>query len=580
MHLQKFKGMIKSSPAILLSIALATGLCSAYAFGETGIGDAQGDIDLPTVEDAPAQAAETEADVPEAENAAAPAPETNVADDNADPAEPAEATGTDDAPPSDATETTVDSTESGTPSYKVEFGDTGKTVTVAKGGTVAKGDIPTPSKTVPSYRNGTHICDAAFVGWLPGRMVENQFGYHEAGATAEAPEPGANGEVNWVRFDFKYDFSAETPSYDPTTKNIPQYGIVNSEDVSKLPLFWTSTEATSTKVDYDTHLIAIYAADYSRVNFVPSYPDGIEASDLGMSLMFLDPHNMASQETLIKGQSIHLIEELNEIWHDTGNKGDWVCAGFYSGDPKKGGAKIDFSAAIADRSKIYVNLVLADSSESTSITPSGNAGISIEGNLDGDAFSSGEIVDFSANSLNSGKQYDDLVSAIKDGTQAGFFEVVLNVDDKQIHTGFGSLTLSFPIDAKWNGYWIKVHHRHADGRITFDRVIAKDGKVTIQVTDLSAFALEVEEPSSTNPQAANDPKSDGSAPAASTTNSDSDNGGSDSASKASSTSSDSSSLSQTGDESPAGFLTLIAALAALVLVVLIIGRERTDHTAI
>ncbi|WP_140396486.1 hypothetical protein [Gordonibacter sp. An230] len=95
--------------------------------------------------------------------------------------------------------------------------------------------------------------------------------------------------------------------------------------------------------------------------------------------------------------------------------------------------------------------------------------------------------------LTSGASYEELASRVGNGVLAGIFEVNLIVNGKQVHDGLGSLTVAFPVDTKYNGHWVTVWHRHNDGSITSERVMAENGVVTVTVTDLSSFALEIEE---------------------------------------------------------------------------------------
>lgn len=68
-------------------------------------------------------------------------------------------------------------------------------------------------------------------------------------------------------------------------------------------------------------------------------------------------------------------------------------------------------------------------------------------------------------------------------------EVVRN--GVEVHEKFGYLDLTFPVDEQWNGYYVYVHHLHSNGSISTEKVAAADGKVTVRVTDLSTFMLEL-----------------------------------------------------------------------------------------
>lgn len=70
------------------------------------------------------------------------------------------------------------------------------------------------------------------------------------------------------------------------------------------------------------------------------------------------------------------------------------------------------------------------------------------------------------------------------------FAINLNVDGAETHDGFGTLKIDFPVGYDLDGYWIVIHHLHENGKVTQHRVIAKDGFASLDVTDLSSFALE------------------------------------------------------------------------------------------
>lgn len=123
----------------------------------------------------------------------------------------------------------------------------------------------------------------------------------------------------------------------------------------------------------------------------------------------------------------------------------------------------------------------------------GDAGIRVSGSLNGINVPLGAEASVDAIQLTSGASYEELTNRAGNGVLAGIFEVNLIVDGQQVHDGFGSLTVTFPVDAKYNGYWVAVWHRHNDGSITSERVVAKDGTVSVTVTDLSTFALEIGE---------------------------------------------------------------------------------------
>ena len=120
------------------------------------------------------------------------------------------------------------------------------------------------------------------------------------------------------------------------------------------------------------------------------------------------------------------------------------------------------------------------------VADSGNTGITAEGSL---VVPDGSETILEVAPVTEGEAYDALIAKLGDDTLAGMFEAKLLVDGQEVHDGFGSITLTFPLDAKWNGHYVTVYHRHDDGTITSERVVAADGKVSVTVTDLSTFML-------------------------------------------------------------------------------------------
>lgn len=139
-----------------------------------------------------------------------------------------------------------------------------------------------------------------------------------------------------------------------------------------------------------------------------------------------------------------------------------------------------------------VKVYLTANASGSSLGLSGSTGIAAGGNLKGTNIPENAAIYLGASSVSSGESYSDLISKIGNGILAGVYEVSLAVNGSLVHNEFGTLTLSFPIDAAYNGRSFIVHHRHNDGSITSEKVVAENGVVTVTVADLSAFALELE----------------------------------------------------------------------------------------
>lgn len=131
-----------------------------------------------------------------------------------------------------------------------------------------------------------------------------------------------------------------------------------------------------------------------------------------------------------------------------------------------------------------------DDSGFTSIRVNGDDRVKVSGDLNGPNIPDGATVEVDATPVTSGAAFDDLDKAMGRDRIGDVFEITLLVNGQEVHDGFGTLSISLPIDAAYNGHTIIVYHRHQDGSITTTRAMAKDGCVTFSVTDLSWFAME------------------------------------------------------------------------------------------
>ncbi len=176
----------------------------------------------------------------------------------------------------------------------------------------------------------------------------------------------------------------------------------------------------------------------------------------------------------------------------------------------------------------------AGSDAANNLTVTGNTGIKASGDLQGPNIPENADIEIATSVVTSGAAFDDLNDTMGDSRISDVYEITLLVNGKEVHDGFGTLTISMPIDAQYNGHIIIIYHRHQDGSITTSHALAKDGYVTFTVTDLSSFAL-----------------ADGGLPEA----------------EAEQTSNVGATLTQTGDEAPFAVLALVACLAACCMVV-------------
>ncbi|MDD4402344.1 MAG: S-layer homology domain-containing protein [Desulfitobacteriaceae bacterium] len=131
-------------------------------------------------------------------------------------------------------------------------------------------------------------------------------------------------------------------------------------------------------------------------------------------------------------------------------------------------------------------------------------GIRAEGNLSGDIEVKPlvEAKTGKANELVDPVTYNELkVSVDKGYTVISAYEVRL--------TGHrGNLTLTFPIDAGYNGKSYVVKHRTSSGKIVSYTGTVENGKITIQVTELSPFMITILEDQITPDTKINNPFTD------------------------------------------------------------------------
>ena len=94
------------------------------------------------------------------------------------------------------------------------------------------------------------------------------------------------------------------------------------------------------------------------------------------------------------------------------------------------------------------------------------------------------------NKLTSGDAYKALVAAKGSGDLAGAFSAVLLVDGTEVHDGFGSIDITFPVDSQYDNHNATIYHLHNKGSITSQSAVITGSRVTASVTDLSSFAIE------------------------------------------------------------------------------------------
>ena len=155
---------------------------------------------------------------------------------------------------------------------------------------------------------------------------------------------------------------------------------------------------------------------------------------------------------------------------------------------------------------INVELVYADSgkpAEKVEVPEvQGTTGVTASGYFNGKNVPKGSKVELKATKLEEGSgDHDKLLNSVGSTEIGGFYSVDLLVDGKSVHDDFGTISVSFPIDPKYNGRTVTVYHLHNDGSITgAEGIRVVDGKVTITISDLSSFAVALEPETTTGEQ--------------------------------------------------------------------------------
>ncbi|MDR3136561.1 MAG: Ig-like domain-containing protein [Coriobacteriales bacterium] len=121
----------------------------------------------------------------------------------------------------------------------------------------------------------------------------------------------------------------------------------------------------------------------------------------------------------------------------------------------------------------------------------GTTGVKVAGTLKGKNIPEGAQPEVSVRAVAAGHDaYATHLDAKGEGDLFAIHEVVLTINGSEIHDGFGTLTLTFPVDADYGADTVLVRHLHHDGTFTEESARVANGAASIEVTDLSSFALE------------------------------------------------------------------------------------------
>lgn len=491
-----------------------------------GAGDPQDVTDGESADAEPDDAgdADTDAAAPgDAEAAAA------QADGDTDAAEPSAEPQADEGASAQADEVTV-----------TFYGPNKIEKTVPAGTTLTAADLPEAPATT-SFELWCAPVKGTFAGWYVGTFNEN----------------------NQPQLAYK-DYSGEV-YYGASYGVWKGDGTMLQKDASRL------VSAVGLSADANLQILPVYVADLEYLTFEVSreYEEGKFGSWTYSDWTIPAGYVLTEADVKVLGESFANNSYQNYALFEDGRK----FLGFFSSedtnDPlsvadltqKCLGGDDNWMYALYGWGPEWMPPVIDEEEGSVSLTVTGNLGIKASGNLKGENIPEGAEIEVATSVLTSGAAYDDLDELLGSSRIGDIYEVTLLVNGKEVHDKFGTLTISKPIDPKYNGHVIITYHRHADGSITTSRSVAKDGYVTYTVTDLSAFAMV--DGGLPPEDEGEDDEPDNGKPAAAIPDTGSDKKSADS----------DASLAQAGDASPAAPLAAVA-LAALALAAAALRRSR------
>lgn len=88
------------------------------------------------------------------------------------------------------------------------------------------------------------------------------------------------------------------------------------------------------------------------------------------------------------------------------------------------------------------------------------------------------------------QQFADFHSAVQVEGIDDIFDVSLLINNSEVNDNFGELTLQLPVDSKYNGHTLRIHHYHAANDIDTFECIVQNGFIFFSVSKLSLFGIE------------------------------------------------------------------------------------------
>ena len=378
----------------------------------------------------------------------------------------------------------------------VTFGD--ETVTVPKGSTLAGliPDAPGGSYTIPDGIAAGQTVDTTFYGWaLEEDSYGTRYNIPSLGKTNDGVVWAESGVNEFIK-NGRLDMASDSTVVD---------GDLVFVKVFTAPLFEITITVSGFVKDMQGFRDDIPACCLFE-NYV--VPKGFAVNE-NMATPLLnqfekaaaEPDGLNSAFANINQSYCEILEGINATWNCSWS-GNWIGG---DGSGFETGTKVQFPLVADDSNhdiwggyfsyqfgiRACVLLTLKEdspASDLSALTVNGNTGIKAAGNLSGPNVPEGADIAIDTSVVTSGPAFDDLNDAMGDSRIGDIFEITLMVDGKEVHDGFGELSISIPIDPQYNNHVIIVYHRHQDGSITTSSHVARDGYVTFTVTDLSTFA--------------------------------------------------------------------------------------------
>ena len=315
--------------------------------------------------------------------------------------------------------------------------------------------------------------EGTFVGWYKGE-IKNGLAYLD---TAEGNAVTLHGNADW----------SLSESHGDLGRCYEAQGTVVKEDASFFPVYHHA------EFRYIVFEVALQENETDNTT-TSAAPD-----------TFVVPEGYVFTQSDLKYMFEYFTEYAKQFTGDRSFMGIYSMAGFCQGGTVPSGGPLSLNELVGKSPWSFTDTDLADllvvygygdpyeidedaDEDAPALTVTGGTGIKASGKLSGPNVPEGADIEVGTSKVTSGAAYNDLDAAVPDRI-GDIFEVTLLVNGKEIHDGFGEMTISMPVPEAYNGHIIVIYHRHQDGSITTSRAVAKGGYVTFTVTDLSTFAL-------------------------------------------------------------------------------------------